>query len=505
MLYAELILTPDRRRRCRETFECARGLGLPIAATHDVHFGQPGDWEFYRTLRAIAAGSTLGRLEWDLANRDWGKDFDYEHEHDYDYEHKHEKKSGAGLPACRDYEHEHKHERENERENDGNFRARNRARNRSFDTPFLRNEIPLEAQESGEEIEPDPDSARPSRARGPLAGETQWLMPPERLREAWRGLADEIERSIAAIAEACRFDLPLGVWKFPQPHLEPGETPFSQLWRGAFAGLQSRMKPITREAIERLRSEIEVIDRLGFSAYFLAVHEIAEQARRMGMDVLGRGSAANALVSYALGFTGVDPLRHNLYFERFLNPERGTPPDIDLDFSWKDRDALLDWVFDRFGRERTALISTTVRLQARQAIREAGKAMGLAGPQISRVTHAIPFWFASKTPRLDALGEEFPECRGLPLREEPWASVLAAAQRILGFPTHYGIHCGGIVIAPDSILNYVPLVRAAKGFNVTQMDMRPIEELGLIKIDLLGNRSLGVYKDALAMIRANGQ
>ncbi len=321
------------------------------------------------------------------------------------------------------------------------------------------------------------------------------------LLAGWKGLRIELERSVREIVQACRFDLPLDRWQLPHPHLDTGETPFSQLWKIAFAGLESRYRPLTPEVIERLRREIEVIDRLGFSNYFLVANEIVEEARRRGLHVLGRGSAANSLVSYALQFTGVDPLRHHLYFERFLNPERGSPPDIDLDFSWKDRDAIVDWVFDRFGRDRVALISTTVRLQGRQAIREVAKALGLADAQISRVTRHIPFWY-SRSMDLKTLDEQFAECRGLPLRETPWSTILPQAQRLLGFPRHYGIHCGGVVITPEPIWRYVPLVRSAKGFVVTQMDMFPIEDLGLIKIDLLGNRSLGVFKDTLHEIGA---
>jgi DNA polymerase III alpha subunit len=405
-LYGELILLPERRRRCRETYECARALGIPLVATRDVHFGDPADQELHRILRAMARGSTLGRLAWD-------------------------------APA-------------------------------------------------------------------ETVGEAAWYCGPEVLREQWRGLAGPCERAIERIARACRFELPLGVWKFPLPHLDAGETFFSRLWKLGFEGMQRRYRPLTRESIERLAAEIEVIDRLGFSAYFLVVHEIAEAARGMGLHVLGRGSAANALVSHALGFTGVDPLRHQLYFERFLNPERGSPPDIDLDFSWKDRDALVDWVFERFGRDRVALISTTVRLRLRQAIREVGKALGLPNRRISALTRALP-WAWSHSGDIERLEREHPQCRDLPLREEPWATVLAHARRLLGFPTHYGIHCGGLIIAPRPITHFVPLVRAAKGFVVTQMDMFPVEELGLIKIDLLGNRSLGVYKDTLRMIAENAQ
>jgi len=443
-LYAELILPPppERRHRARTTYELARRLGLPIVATADVHTADPEDGDLHRLLHAIACGSTVGRLEWDTA-------------------------PASGNETCLSV---------------------------------------CESQISLAPVSPQPPTAQPFSifhlpfSISPPSSTPGWFLDRCDLRASWKGLRAEIERSIRAIVESCRFELPLGEWKLPRPHLPPDETPFSRLWKIAFAGLERRCPTLTREVIERLRHEIEIIDRLGFSNYFLVVNEIVDEARQRGLYVLGRGSAANSLVSHALGFTGVDPLRHHLYFERFLNPERGSPPDIDLDFSWKDRDAIVDWVFDRFGRDHVALISTTVRLQGRQAIREVAKAMGLADRQISRITRTIPFWY-SRSLDLERLEEQHPECRGLPLREEPWRTILAHAQRLLGFPRHYGIHCGGLVITPEPIWRYVPLVRAAKGFVVTQMDMFPIEDLGLIKIDLLGNRSLGVYKDALHLVR----
>jgi len=441
-LYAELILVPERRAISRATFECARRLGVPVVATHDVHFADAADYALYRILRAMSRGVTVGRLDCDWEEQDEAAP------------------SAASPPA-------------------------------SPSAPFAARL---------------PSPYAPPIPSVPPAGPEHWMRDRCELRALWRGLREEVERSVAAIAEACRLELPLGQWRLPRPHLAAGETPFSRLWQIAFAGLQTRQRPLTRAAIDRLRREIETLDSLGFASYFLVVHEIAEEARRRGMHVLGRGSAANSLVSYALGFTGVDPLRHNLYFERFLNAERRTPPDIDLDLSWKDRDALVDWVFERFGRDHVALISTTVRLQTRLAIREVAHALGIPDRAISRLTGPIPYWHGGAPnggPDLTRLDELFPECRGLPLREEPWRTVLAHASRLIGAPSHYGIHCGGLLITPEPIWRYTPLVRAAKGFVVTQMDMRPIEALGLIKIDLLGNRSLGVLRDTLGAIASS--
>lgn len=334
------------------------------------------------------------------------------------------------------------------------------------------------------------------------AGRTCSILPPHHdfkteddMRAAFKSLGEAVDSTVA-IAEACNVELPLGQWKIPRPPLPAGETSFSHLWKAAFEGVKRRYRPLDRQAMDRLRYEMDVIDRLGFSDYFLAVHAIAGEARRRGFLVLGRGSAANSIVSYALGFTGVDPIRHNLYFERFLNPERAVPPDIDLDFSWKDRDAVLAWTYEAFGRDRVAMISTTITMQGRQAIREVGKALGLAESEVNRFTRPMPGYIL-RHDALDDLPAAYPECQGLPIGEEPWKTVLGHARRVLDFPRHLSIHCGGILICPEPITRFVPLQRAAKGLVVTQMDMHPIEDLGLIKIDLLANRSLGVLTECL--------
>ena len=283
--------------------------------------------------------------------------------------------------------------------------------------------------------------------------------------------------------------------------MPPGETPFSVLWQKSFAGLKERYRPLTREAVERLRYEIGIIDAKGFAPYFLAVDEIAAQARAWGLRTIGRGSAANSLVSHCLGLTHVDPLAHGLFFERFLNPERTSPPDIDLDFSWKDRDRLVAWVYERWGAERVAMISTHVTFGPRGALREAGKAHGLPDAELTRLTKRIPHWGVGSLE--EVVAGTVPECRGLPADDPGFRRLLALGQRILGHPRHLSVHAGGIVIAPCALTDLVPLERAAKGLVVTQYDMGPIEELGLIKIDLLSQRSLGVLQDAAAAVAAH--
>lgn len=326
------------------------------------------------------------------------------------------------------------------------------------------------------------------------------LKSPQELRKIWRGLPEAVWNA-EYIAENCSVDLEFKKYKFPSFPLSYGETPFSLLWKVAFRGLEERYKPITDQAVKRLQYELEVIEELGFCDYFLIVRDIVREAKNRGMVTLGRGSAANSLVSYCLGFTDIDPLEHNLYFERFLNRGRLSPPDVDLDFSWKERDEIVKYVYEKYGYDKVAMISTTVTFRARSAFRETAKVFGVANSEISKYSKFIPWTSAQNLPEL---AKKFPEARSLKFDEEPWKSIIAIATKLAGFPRHLSIHPGGIVVTEKPITNYVPLEYAKNkglGLIVTQPDMYPIEDMGLIKIDLLSQRSLGVLRDTLGRLK----
>lgn len=312
----------------------------------------------------------------------------------------------------------------------------------------------------------------------------------------------EALRNAEAIAESCEVELELGKWVFPSYSLPPGETAAGALRELCQRGLQWRFKGGQEpEHVARLDHELAVIDKLGYSSYFLFVRDIVREASRLRIPCLGRGSAANSLVSYLLGLTPIDPLKYNLYFERFLNPERASPPDIDIDFNWKRRDEILSYVYRRWGEERVALISTHVTYRAKSALRETAKVFGLSDREISQVSRFLPSMNAGK---LTGTAQRLPELRGIDFSVEPYKHILPLAARLAGKPRHLGIHCGGIVIAPGRITDFTGLQRAAKGFVVTQYEMFAVEEAGLIKIDLLGNRSLGVLEDSLQALGARG-
>jgi len=329
--------------------------------------------------------------------------------------------------------------------------------------------------------------------------EEAWLRSPADLAQTWKALPEAMWNA-DRIAHACNVDLKLGEYKFPVFPLPAGESAFSYLWKIAFEGLSRRYQPITDQAIKRLQYELEVIDELGFSDYFLIVWDIIREAKNRGIMHIGRGSAANSLVSFCLGFTEVDPIEHNLYFERFLNRGRTSPPDVDLDFSWRERDTIIKYVFEKYGYDKVAMISTTVTFRARSAFRETAKAFGVSQSEISKYSKFIPWSTAHSLP---GIAEKFPETRSLDFSHEPWKTIVTYAALLAEFPRHLSIHPSGIIITKNKITDYVALEYAKNkglGLIVTQPDMYSTEELGLIKIDLLSQRSLGVLKETMKML-----
>ncbi|RCK79573.1 MAG: DNA polymerase III alpha subunit [Candidatus Ozemobacter sibiricus] len=294
---------------------------------------------------------------------------------------------------------------------------------------------------------------------------------------------------------------PLGRWHLPRLFADPAEA-HQRLAALARHGAATRYgSPLPPAVAERLAAELRVIADLGFADYFLLVHEIVTEAERQGHRVLGRGSAANSLVSYALRFTHVDPLRHHLYFERFLNPERTTPPDIDLDFSWRIRDDIYRFLQRRWGDDQVALISTHVTLGGRGALRETGKALGFPPAELARFTRAIGHRSIAE---FLAEARTMPAARGLPLGNPVFHRLLRVASRLEGLPTHLSLHAGGVVVAPGGIHRFTPVQPTSKPVPMTQMEMHAIEAVGLVKIDLLAQRSLGVFADVVGDLARQG-
>jgi len=332
-----------------------------------------------------------------------------------------------------------------------------------------------------------------------LVDEEFYFKLPQELKETWKKLPEALH-NVEFIAKNCNVNLKFGVYKYPKYNLPEGETSYSMLWKLAFEGLKEKYNPIPDVAIKRLNKEMDVINRANFNDYFLIVWDIIQEANRRGIIFVGRGSAGGSLVSYCLGISQADPIKYNLYFERFLNNERKDPPDIDLDFSWKERDEIIKYVFEKYGYSHFAMISTTVTFRARSAFRETAKSFGISEHEISKYCNLIP-WSSAKN--LGTLSEKFPESKSLDFSDEPWKSVVKIATKIAGFPRHISIHPSGIIITPKPITNYVALEYARNkglGLIITQPDMYPIGYMGLIKIDLLSQRALGVLRDTIESI-----
>ena len=333
-----------------------------------------------------------------------------------------------------------------------------------------------------------------------LADEEFYFKDPVEIERDWKNLPLALENS-EVIARDCNVDLKLSEYKFPVFSTSENISADTMLWNESFKGLEKRFHQVTDSARKRLEMELSVISEMGFSNYFLIVWDIVNEAKRRGMMTIGRGSAANSLVAFCLEITQIDPLQHNLYFERFLNKARSSPPDFDIDFSWKERDEIIKYIFEKYGYERVAMISTTVTFRARSAFREVAKAFGLTNEEISKYSRRIPWTDAANLPHLSEL---FPESKGLNFKKEPWKTIVDLASQIARFPRHLSIHPGGIVITPTKITDYVALEYAKNkglGLIVTQPDMYSIEDLGLIKIDILSQRSLGVLRDTMESIK----
>lgn len=305
------------------------------------------------------------------------------------------------------------------------------------------------------------------------------------------------------IAAECSVDLELGKIKPPRFELPDGESAFSYLCKLAFEGLAQRYRPISKSAYDALSRELDVISNLQLAEYFLICWDIVRHARSLGLPCLGRGSAANSIVSYCLWITHVDPLKHNLFFERFLNEGRSSLPDFDIDFGTEDREQILRYVFARYGEEKVAMICTYSTLRARGAMREVTKALGIPESEIDALVKRLPFF--ARLLDLEERVQEAPHTRELPLDQEPFRTIIALAKRIGDFPRHLATHPCGLVVAPEPITNYMPLERGDKGLIVTQWSMYPVEDAGLIKIDLLGQKGLAVITETQRMVQDNGE
>ncbi|HET7427022.1 MAG TPA: PHP domain-containing protein, partial [Gemmatimonadales bacterium] len=358
--------------------------------------------------------------------------------------------------------------------------------------------------------------AEPAEAAHPVTDHPTTARPPVRPsacpsvspRDAWlRPFTDlarqfpdcpEAFRAAEEIAERCRYRIPIG--RVVAPRFADVSDAFQRLRSLAYEGAERRygtVAPVTRERLER---ELAIIGAKGFADYFLVVRDIVAH----GPTHCGRGSVANSIVSYCLGITHVEPLGAGLLFERFLNPERRDPPDIDLDFPWDERDKVLAYVFRTYPHPQAAMVANHNCFRLRGALREVAKVHGRPNGEIREVTRRIP-WYEEAP--LEELLATHPNFKALDLPPS-WQELARQAAPLVGVPRHLSLHPGGVVIVPTALTDYVPTERAVKTLDghpdltvpVIQFEKDGAEDAGLIKIDLLGNRSLAVIRDAIAAV-----
>ncbi len=268
-------------------------------------------------------------------------------------------------------------------------------------------------------------------------------------------------------------------------------------------GLEKRYPNPSRELISRLDYEIETIQGMGFADYFLIVSDFIKYARDNDIVVgPGRGSAAGSIVSYSLGITNIDPLKYNLLFERFLNPERLTMPDIDIDFCFERRQEVIDYVVEKYGKDRVVQIVTFGTMAARAVIRDVGRALDLGYARVDTVAKMIPTELGITIEKALKLNSEL---RALYENDEDIKYLIDMSMRLEGLPRHTSMHAAGVVISKAPVVEYVPLSRASDESITTQFTMTILEELGLLKMDFLGLRTLTVIQNAVRLVNKKRQ
>ncbi|MHB1344801.1 MAG: DNA polymerase III subunit alpha, partial [Thermoleophilia bacterium] len=305
----------------------------------------------------------------------------------------------------------------------------------------------------------------------------------------------------ALIAARCHVDLELGTYHFPEVAIPSGETAYSLLAKRCFRGVERFYRPVPPRAVELLDHELAMIEQMGFAHYFLVVHDIVRWARARGIACSGRGSAGNSLVCHVLDITASEPIRHNLLFERFLNPNRREMPDIDVDFCSTRRDEVIEHIYDAFGEANVAVVANVNTMSPRMAVRITAEAVGFAPTEINALAKNVPRHGDAAKMR-DYLAGEWPELAESPLQDEArYGPLLDLVARLDGYPIHLGTHLGGFVIADRPITYYAPLQWAAKGVVVIQLNKDDVADLGLVKMDILGLRTHSAVSETVHIIR----
>ncbi|TMK64316.1 MAG: DNA polymerase III subunit alpha [Actinobacteria bacterium] len=320
-----------------------------------------------------------------------------------------------------------------------------------------------------------------------------FLKPAGEMRALFAERPDLCDRTIE-LAESCTFDVGLRTVHFPDFPTPRGRSAASVLAERCWRGMDGRAMEATHEVKDRLDLELALIQRMGYAAYFLTVADIVADIKAMGIRCACRGSAAGSLVCYLTGISDVDAVRHDLVFERFLNPLRDELPDIDVDVESARREDVYDMVLSRYGQDRCACVTMVDTYRARSSIREVGKALGYPEVEVDTVAKAFPHIGAQDIRKAI---EILPELAGSNLNAGQLELLFRVAERLEGFPRHLALHPSGIVLSDDDLVNRVPLERSFQGYRMIQADKDDVEVLGYLKLDVLGVRMLSSMRHAL--------
>ncbi|MBP7741076.1 MAG: DNA polymerase III subunit alpha [Candidatus Pacebacteria bacterium] len=323
----------------------------------------------------------------------------------------------------------------------------------------------------------------------------------EQMLTWFKDIPDAVLRS-GEIADRCNVTMELGSWNFPAIGTDEGKTHPQMLREKTIAGLTGRGMELTPEVEARIEYELDVIITKGFAPYFLAVSDLLQHAKSVGILATTRGSAAGSLVSYLNGITTVDPIAYKLPFERFLNPERPKAPDIDMDFADNRRDEMIAYAKEKYGEDHVAQIGTFGTMMARAAVRDVARALGHAYRTGDRLAKLIPMGSQGFPMTIAHALELEPELKQLYDEDDESREIIDLAQRIEGCARQTGVHAAGVVIAPTPLTNWTPVQLDPKtGKLITQYDMHAVEDVGLLKFDFLGIKNLAIIADAVERIR----
>ncbi|WP_207494846.1 DNA polymerase III subunit alpha [Aridibaculum aurantiacum] len=314
-----------------------------------------------------------------------------------------------------------------------------------------------------------------------IAGNKETFIAPAKILEAFQKYPQIITNTLQVV-DTCSYEIDFNKDKNKKVYSATLEDDRILLEKLAIDGMRYRFGTRNKEAQRRVAKELEIINKLGFNAYFLITWDVIRYAQSRGFFHVGRGSGANSVVAYCLQITDVNPIELDLYFERFLNPYRTSPPDFDIDFSWQDRDEVIDYIFKRYGKEHVALLGMFSTFQYNAVLRELGKVFGLPKHEVDAIAN---------NPNATLLDDKIQRL------------ILKYGNLMRNFPNYTSIHPGGMLISEEPIYQYTALEMPPKGFATTQIDMFGAEKVGLYKLDILSQRGLGHIKDAIQLVRQN--